>query len=640
MPSLIVFMLIIFSFSLVAACYGKRVEFTFPIGCMATIPIMLIVGMVSNLLVGLIVLCVFNGGLLLFTGYQLIVKNKFKVFRKSFVTPSLGVILFYLFFFLWCDIGMQAGNSSDDFTHWVYIVKEMVNLNDFGTNPSAEAMFASYPPGMALFQYVFCKVHLLSICGGNIEQFSEWRCFFAYHLLIFSVMLPFFSKIEVKSFPIGIIKFICLFLIPTQFSMAYYGLSIETALSVLAGVAFARIILEENKDELYTIYIVLTCFSLVLFKDSGIAMAVFIAIAFISDRIICSGATSIKAVTVPSIAVITGVVLPKILWNIQLSISKVNISFSQTVSLQILWNVLIGKDVSYRRNVLHNFIEALFYRTPTVEIPWSSEDRVYPTLPLSYVALALILFTIMFFALSLLKKYYCGEKEGRASKATAYIFISWFIIYILGIGVTYICNFNQSEAEMLASFSRYVQVPYCICSIVVFLIVFTLIERIDRYVDYAAVVLFSLLLITCPREYFIHYVDRGYVSDSFQRRLNYQKISDDILENCSQKDKICIIDQEEWLYPYLVIRFNIRPIYSDSINGWSTWRITESSSGDEDSLEWFRSKLEENNYDYVVVFNTDDYLISTYNSIFEDEITGNSLYQYDTTSRMLRKIGN
>ena len=84
----------------------------------------------------------------------------------------------------------MAGNTSDEFTHWIYIVKEMVRLNKFGTVSDANAMFASYPPGLALIQYFLEKLNLLV----SDNYFSEWRSFYAYHILMITMFFPFLQR--------------------------------------------------------------------------------------------------------------------------------------------------------------------------------------------------------------------------------------------------------------------------------------------------------------------------------------------------------------------------------------------------------------------------------------------------------------
>lgn len=112
--------------------------------------------------------------------------------KKTFLYSIREVCIILVTFsvFVYCDRGMLAGHTSDDFTHWIYVVREMVRFDDFGTNSSANCMFSSYPPGISVLQFFFIKLHM-TVANGI---FTEWRVFFAYHLLLASMLYEIYNN--------------------------------------------------------------------------------------------------------------------------------------------------------------------------------------------------------------------------------------------------------------------------------------------------------------------------------------------------------------------------------------------------------------------------------------------------------------
>jgi hypothetical protein len=577
--------------------------------------------------------------LYMLTTYVCVTSRNITTVKNNIFNKSLIPIVTAIVSFLWCDLGMKGGNTSDDFTHWIYIVKEMVNLNDFGTNVKANAMFASYPPGMALFQYFICRLYKLTSTGG----FSEWRCYFAYHILMISMFFPFLNekkKVWTQLLTIGIF-----FLMPTAFYMSYYDLSIEPILAVMTGTVFARIILEKEKDWSYTIYVLMGCFVLTLMKDAGLVFSIFLVIAFILDRIMrCTSEKIDKKIIITSLFAWLSVIIPKLMWNVQLQITGVRRSFPQTVSLLTLFNVIIGKDMTYRRSVLKDFIKAIFSRTVLIDSPWSTSEIIQPKWGVPYLYLALIFF-VQLAALNLI--YYNANTSTSSRGNTEYIrrkrlltvFIGMFLTYVLGIGVAYISNFSETEAKMLAAFSRYIQVPFLFTYILIVLYALDIVaDRMEEH-KYALyfMVIFTIVSCIAPRQYAVDYVLHSYVEQSYARRQKYEYMSDLININCSSDDKICFIDQNAWLYPYVTIRFDVRPIYMGLIGKWSSWYISDGMFGSEsDNVSGFLTAL--NGYDYLAIYQTDDFLIDTYSDIFDKPITPNSLWLINKNKGILEKI--
>ena len=112
------------------------------------------------------------------------VKNYNALMRAFFSKEFWMFIVIYvgLNFLL---VGMQA-HEWDEFSHWATVVKAMVQEGCLAYHPKAHLTFGNYPPAMALFQYFLQKIYI--ICGNG--EFSEWRLYLSYIVLVFTFLLP------------------------------------------------------------------------------------------------------------------------------------------------------------------------------------------------------------------------------------------------------------------------------------------------------------------------------------------------------------------------------------------------------------------------------------------------------------------
>lgn len=140
------------------------------------ITVLFIAGLLNVLLFG--VIAVFAGGLILFAmELKHDAKTLFKTFaREGFVFYAISVVLAYV------AVKGDVLTAYDDFSHWGFIVRQML-LNDSYPTFDIYIMFQAYPPGSATFIYYFAR-----LAGGGEDI---WL--FAQALMIISCILPIFS---------------------------------------------------------------------------------------------------------------------------------------------------------------------------------------------------------------------------------------------------------------------------------------------------------------------------------------------------------------------------------------------------------------------------------------------------------------
>lgn len=587
-----------------------------PVTCMGIISCLFLLGLAVGLNIAFGFCVVLVVALCLF-GIYFALKEFLKITKTRYLAAPVTVGMFMILI-LYVDRGMLGGFASDDFTHWLYVVQEMVRLNDFGTNVAADAMFASYPPGVSLFEYFVEKIHLLF--GGT---FSEWRAFWAYHMLMVGMFFP-FAKVEEGAI-VRIVKIAILFIAPCCFYQAYEMLQMEPFLGIVVGCCFARIVTEQVKDISYHAYITLSITMLVMTKDSGVFFAVFIAVAYIVDlAAFRKEGRRVRLIVTKQLVVATGltvgaITVPKILWNIKLFVTGTNSGFSQTVGIKTLLKVLLGMDDSYRKEIFPLFGEAFFSRTPVVVSPWDA-DPCANWLQLTYFQLCIVL---LIGSILLLMRMRWNTK-GKSIILVAGIFWCMFSVYIFGMAATYITNFSQSEALMLASFDRYISVVY----LAAFLFCLVMMMHCEFKIYGSRTVAMLLLLVSinliAPKSYMYDLLSRGIVVETQQRRAAYQPMIDLIRENCGSGQTVLFIDQSDWLYPYVTIRYGVRPLRLELIGEFGSWNIQQQTLG-EDSQEAFESALA--NYDFIAIYNVDEYFSTTFQGYFEDcNIQGKTLY--------------
>ena len=199
---LLFFFLVINGSLFISAVFQRRFEEALPVSIGGIPVLMFFLGLLFGLKTAFICVLVICVGLLVVSFVLLFVKKEFSSFLSCFFTP--GFVIFCVFFLGLIYIHYcRLTNGFDEFSHWIDSVREMVILDDFGTAPGAQTLFASYPPGMSLFQYFVQKVCLLVSPNSG---FREWLCYPAYQLLAFSFVFPLLKKVTWKTLiPTGVL---------------------------------------------------------------------------------------------------------------------------------------------------------------------------------------------------------------------------------------------------------------------------------------------------------------------------------------------------------------------------------------------------------------------------------------------------
>ena len=612
-----------------SAVCKKKSEDLLPITCAAIVLVLFLCGILGILKQGIFLVLILSAILWGYSIFFLFKQKSWREFGNSFGTPALCIFIAAYIVLTYTNYGMMAA-SWDEFSHWADIVKAMVSIDDFGTNPLAQSMFQSYPPGMALFQYFFQKVYLLLNKG---ELFSEWRLYFSYQIFFLSFLLPFlrkltFKNISVKSiFNMFIAAVLCCFGPMLIFEDIYIIILIDAFLGLIAGTGMAMIFVREDKDWSYDAYILLNISMLILAKDAGMLFAIFILITYVLDNIFFRTAGKEKKIFCGVLGVFA-LLLPKMLWSYNIKSNSASVAFSNKVDAVALFKVIFGIDkTSYRVEVVKNFFEGLFTRCFEISVL---------NIKIPYIILYVVLIMACYGTYRKYKKWSTGYSRSR--KLVLNLLIVEAVVYVLGLCVTYMFKFTEYEAVRIASFERYMHIM--LEGIVVFLILLIVHYILNNQNQkYFGVCVLCIVLALLPWGMIKDVAMRTTVTNTINTRARYIPIIEQVEKIAAETGKelrISVISQESAGYDRLILRYSLRPnkiVGSESIGeafyDGDIWTVEKNAE------QWQEEIV--NNADYVALYHLNDYFIENYAEVFEnpEEIHENGLYQVNKETGLL-----
>lgn len=626
-----------------AAKYQKRTDITFPITCMGFCSLLFLFGIAGILQAGLFVIFAIAAVL-----WATTIQEAWKLrndrerltrdFLRPFLTPGLLVFTVVMAVQYYALRGSLA-HVWDEFSHWVDIVKVMTTLDDFGTNPLSYSAYRAYLPGITLFQYMMQKTHLLFHPN---ETFVEWLTYMAYQFYMVALTLPLLSRERFRN-PLGTILLSAFVLgFPIIFySNCYFSAYSEPFMAIAAGAGLSTVMFwkDEEKDSFYSAYIFLAITTLVLAKEMGLIFAAFLAILYIGDKWIRERKIT-KRFWIHAAAAFIAITLPRALWKWKLVVSEVPVSSRSNIDMQILFDVLAGRDNSYRAEVFANYKQALLKPVHYLSGMVSISYLTMCVCTLAALGLALILLVFL--------------KDLNWKSAVFYFLTesALLMLYLTGMCVIYMFNFSEYEGVRLASMSRYLGVAF----LAIHLPVFALIARAFRAVPttdrlkkihfYASAVLRCAILIPVTL-WFVTQIwpsirDRTDYRNSIQLRAAYESLEQKISRNCNGHSFIFVISQQTTGFDWWILRFSSRPNIVN--NAWE-WSVGDGPfyEGDVWTHVYSPEDLQErikNNFDYVAIYHANDFLKERYGTLFEnpDDIADSTLFQVNSATGTLRLV--
>ncbi len=599
----------------------KRAEELIPITCMSIIAVLYVFGMAGHINIGVLIILALTLTSVIAAFFYSIRKKEFITSLKNLLSPAFCFFLTLYVLFLFLDYGRVA-YATDEFSHWMDVVKIMDQLDDFATNSKSDAWFASYPPAVALFEVYYQKMFHL---GGGID-FCEWRMDVAYKILMISVFLPLLKDLKHKEALKNISIFMLVFVVPVfLYSYAYTTVLIDPILSCFYGIGITMPVFYEKRDKLYYTYMGLLVFTLTLTKAVGLFFAAVVAIAMLYDDIQLKKKK--KGLVFSSVFSLIATVIAKLSWNYEIKSSNTYVVFGNKIDVVGYTKMLVFQnDNTWRQEAVNRYAKAFYSVGPTFDF-----GVIKITIaPIVICAVFIVAFLFVYFVL-----FRPLRENVNFKRITGYmpfwggLLAAQAVIYIYYLGATYISNFSEIEALELASYLRYVRMVFvAILFFLVFAVVFylknvseTLIHRfvlrglkstkkdklLNKKVLYSIYIMICLASIGfCLGEGTVRsFITRSSVRDVKALRETYRVITDQILEKCEEGDVVCYVDSDGY---YLQCRFCVRPVYLVNYT---------------DDLELMED------YDYVAIRKVPELFRQKYSNRFLEEIKEETIYCFD-----------
>ena len=342
--------------------------------------------------------------------------------------------------------------------------------------------------------------------------------------------------------------------------------------------------------------------------------ALFIAAAMLLDETLllrCKTdyqhhAHGIRKMLLICTGILISLILPKLLWKNHLVITQASRQFSAPIDWNKLFLVLIGKDDSYQKTVLLNYL-----RTILVDGFAILNENLFLTLP--------VLCLLLLAGLLWIHQQHCKNNVACKQSRVALIWIAGIqtSVYILGLCVMYMFKFSEYEAVHLASFQRYCSVALTAVQVFLVLLVFSYIAK--RTVNWVCVLLVATAFSLIPGGSLLQFINRSSIQDSYKIQLPHKETAMQTLEiTGTDFQKIYIVSQASNGFDYYMLKFNLRPCIVNQ-DGWSlspTGPLSENDLWTKtlSAAEW---QEELKSFDYVLLNHVDETFIDHYGALFE-----------------------
>lgn len=317
--------------------------------------------------------------------------------------------------------------SYDNFSHWLVVVRDMLNTGHLPNFASAQIEFQGYPTGCAGFLFYVCK-----LLGG-----TEDIMLFGQAILLIACLCVFWAFVE-KSYRISGVVICLASLYLLLANNRIINLSVDTLLSLLGIASFAVVVFYRKTPKIAGFCLCILSSFLILVKNSGVFFLAFHGLLLL--------------ILVLSQAVQEKRAFP---WKDCLSLAGLTVMLPAAVFY--LWDRHVDYsfytgEVSKHSMTIANYTMVFGEKTPEdiQAILDAFLQRVFHS-P-DWEATLLLILTGMYLAEFLLHKI---RKNGN----TEVWYVLWsafvYLCYLGGLLLMYLVSMPYEEAVSLGSFNRY-----------------------------------------------------------------------------------------------------------------------------------------------------------------------------------------
>ena len=491
---------------------------------------------------------------------------------------------------------------------------------------------------MILFQYFYEKITMML---HSDAWFTEWTAYFSYQVLAISFLMPFWRGLTFrKAIPHGILFTLILLSVTIFYNDAVYSIYIDQFIAILAGCGLAHLFLYPRKTRAEIAYLCFTMAMLTLAKDVGIYYSIILFLLLVVTELreeeAFKASTTWKRMSEIGLIGAIFAFLPKLLWNLHLKRFGIIKNFQGKVDLANLFQVIQGRDQSYRATAFTAFFERLLSGTKTLGTT---------NIQVTYPALLLIL-SVSLLGLS---SIYAASKENtvRIQRRRTLIVVSAIlatVLYSFGMLFLYLYKFAGSESTSLASFDRYIGICFFALTLMTELLVFRAFAEEKTHGRMAASVLTVVLAlgISYPDLYWL--LSRRSVAMSKETRAPYEEIASRAMTVLGREQKnVFIVTQERQGLEFFILRYDLIPHRTNDHYSFSISPTGATYEGDLYSAKLSQEELQERlkAYDLMIVYVADDLFRDSYGELFScppEEIVDGTLFLIDRETGTLQKL--
>lgn len=328
------------------------------------------------------------------------VKNKFDF--KSLLPEYIIFFVFVTFFAIYLRDNLSY--AYDDFSHWGVISRFLVEKDALNTVLDTNVSYTSYPQATAYFSYGIV----------NFIGYTEGRILISNAILLYSGLFTFVSVL--KKNILGLVTFLALTYFGLLYNIRLFSLSVDSIIAVTSFAILAYKLFYNNADDSNKNFFLVPMFiSIVLVKHSAILLVIFIIIVFcilgkIKDKW--------------NIFYILSVLFAFISWKIHVN-REFPKNYKHDISISAYKSIFAEKS---KDNIIEAF-NTLINKMINDKLFWA------------FILILLVLFIV--------------HNMDRIIRNMIIINIIYYLIYQIGLYLTYVFSMSTSELLRFASYDRY-----------------------------------------------------------------------------------------------------------------------------------------------------------------------------------------
>lgn len=492
----------------------------------------------------------------------------------------------------------------DEFSHWGSSVKIMYYSDALYSAPASSDLFKSYPPALALLQYVLLKTLGL--------PFREDAVMLSGALLSASMLLYPLGAISAKKRPVGaLLSCAVLVLAPAVATdHPYYQVAVEMPMGIL--VAFLLLVtFLPGKTESRLFLVNMGCFVLTLLKGTGAGLAVLCCCVVMP--VLCKELAGLEQLqqkralrSLLAVSPLLAVAAAKLSWKLYLAAVGVAERWQVQTTVGDIWSLLTGRSIGYRAKVLTKF-KTDFFITGAYGPGQFASPVCWVLVPLLAGVLVCLLRP------KNERKRICIAFAGSAGL---------FLAFVVSLLASYLFAFDPEEAVVLASFYRYLS--SLITSMVVFaagMLCWALCAAEKKSLQFTlAVLAVALVLPFATSRNFVTLLLNAptAAAQTHHDRYLYQRTAAYIRQLGQSDPLLYLITANDAGKTQLIVGYELLP---QTLPEQATIIAAEPSKEpwvkQYSAEEW--SQLLAKEYDYVYIHCPEDQFVRDYISVFEDE---------------------